>query len=229
MLTLEENFSMEQVLFLGAGAFGMPIHLSRHWPEARVDVAEIDPEVIEVGRQFFGLDEQPQVEAHASDGRVFLQLSEEDKYDLIFGDAYSGVSYIPPHMVTREFFELVDSRLRVDGIYMMNVIGSLKGDGSGVVSGILATLTGVFPYIEVFPVHSRDVFLRQNVIIMASQRSLDVYSGALSSLSGELKPWQRIVRNHVPRSHLEEAYEVRQFTDYHNPIDKILGDILLAR
>jgi len=231
LLKLEEDFPMEKALFLGAGAFGMPIHLSRHWPDAEIEVAEIDPEVIEVGRRFFRLDEQPQVVSYAADGRVFLQTREDRQYNLIFGDAYSGVSYIPPHMVTREFFELVDERLADGGVYMMNVIGALKGEKSGVVAGVLASMAGVFPHIEVYPVHSRDLYAFQNIVIIASQRSLQAFADPAMVLEPTDQPptWERIARNHVPRSHLQDAFATRPFTDHRNPIDKILADILLIR
>ncbi|MBK8095167.1 MAG: fused MFS/spermidine synthase [Verrucomicrobiaceae bacterium] len=69
---LRESEKVESALFIGAGAFGMPENVARDFPQAKVDVVEIDPQVIEVGRRFFRLGEYPQVTAHAADARRFL-------------------------------------------------------------------------------------------------------------------------------------------------------------
>ncbi len=88
---MKPGFDLKRALFIGAGAFGMPERMSAQYPQATIDVSEIDPEVIATGRKFFKLDEFPRVKAHAGDARRFLRQSADVKYDFIFGDAYNGI------------------------------------------------------------------------------------------------------------------------------------------
>lgn len=166
---LNSNLDIQRALFIGAGAFGMPEHVSKNFPSAHVDVAEIDPEVIEVGKKFFKLSEFPNVKAHGVDARRFLNSS-EGKYDLIFGDAYNGVRYIPPHLITQEFFKEIHTKLSSKGVFMMNVISAVQGPQAELLSHMLPTIQSVFPHVEVFAV-SGDLNLSQNLIVFASKES----------------------------------------------------------
>ena len=55
------------------------------------------------------------------DARIALSNEPEKHFDVIVGDAFHDI-VIPPHLVTAEFFELTTSRLKADGIYLMNVV-----------------------------------------------------------------------------------------------------------
>lgn len=219
---LREPAKVSSALFVGAGAFGMPENVSRDFPEAAVDVVEIDPQVIEVGRKFFKLDEHPRVKAHAGDARRFLLQSEGKKWDLIFGDAYNGIRQIPPHLATREFFQQVADRLEPKGVFIMNVISAVNGPKAELTSGMLATVRQVFPHVELFAVGYRHDDA-QNVIFMCSHEDLkplivDRYVTPSS--------WQeRLIRTHVPAGAVPRSQFV--FTDDHNPVDAIIARGLL--
>ena len=223
-LALLRDQPLASALFIGAGAFGMPEEVSREFPEARVDVAELDPAVIEVGRRFFKLDEHPRVQAHAGDARHFLRTAGERRWDLIFGDAYNGVQAIPPHLATREFFQLVADRLTPSGVYAMNIISAVQGPKSQLLGGMLATLRGVFPHLEVFAVQGPRTLV-QNVIVLASRENLG------PRITDTLHPagsWQaRLLGTRVARSQLPAAGPV--FTDDFNPVDAIIARGLLQR
>lgn len=225
---LRESASISSALFIGAGAFGMPENVSRDFPAATVDVVEIDPEVIDVGRQFFKLDEHPRVQAHAADARRFLSQAGSRKWDMIFGDAYNGRHAIPSHLATREFFQLIADHLEPKGVYIMNIIASVSGPKSELFGGMLATLRQVFPHVEAFdaaaysgygqaPNHER------NIILMASKEDLrplivDRYVAPNS--------WQqRMLSTHLPAGALARSHYV--FTDDHNPVDAIIARGLL--
>ena len=219
---LKDQAQMQSALFIGAGAFGMPEALSREFPNARVDVAEIDPQVIEVGRRFFKLDEHPKVQAHAGDARHFLRSHQDQRWDLIFGDAYAGIRSIPSHLVTQEFFQLVSDRLTPEGIFVMNAITAVQGPKAELLAGILATLRKVFPHVEIFAVQgARQV--TQNVIILASRQDWKPWITDRFHASGT---WQsRILRSHVAANQLPTEGQV--FTDDFNPVDRIIARGLL--
>ncbi len=59
------------------------------YPGIEIDVVEPEPHVIELSREFCGLDEIPRVTVHVTDGRSFLETA-PDSWDIIVVDAYEG-------------------------------------------------------------------------------------------------------------------------------------------
>ena len=125
-----------------------------------IDGFEIDGKIIEVGRKLFDMN-QPNLTAVAQDGRWGLKQS-QNKYDLIVLDAYRP-PYIPWHLTTLEFFQLVSDRLTEQGAVGINV-GRAPGDRR-LIDGIVTTLQQVFPSVYVMDVP--DSF---NSIIFATQQ-----------------------------------------------------------
>lgn len=164
---------LKRAAFLGGGAFTMPEAVADAFPDARIDVVEIDPAVIEVGREFFRLDEYMQINAVADDARRFLRLS-PSRYDLIFGDAYHGARCVPSHLVTREFFELVKARLSPGGVYVMNIAGTSQGDGAVLFRCAAKTLSEVFEHQAVFCTNPDEPERVQNVFIVAASHDLEL-------------------------------------------------------
>jgi predicted membrane-bound spermidine synthase len=110
---------IKRVLVLGLGGGSIPVYLHRFLPEAAIDVVEIDPGIIGVAKKYFGMRETSRLHLIESDGRVFLNRHREP-YDIIMVDVFSG-SYIPFHMMTKEFYQLLRSRLNPHGVAAMNV------------------------------------------------------------------------------------------------------------
>lgn len=209
---------MQRALFLGGGAFLMPESLVDRYPEAKVDVVEIDPEVVNVGRTYFRLDQYPSIKVTADDARRFLNLS-EGKYDLIFGDAYNGFRNVPFHLVTVEFFTQVKNKLDSDGIYMMNLISALKGENAGFFQSLAQTLNQVFKHVYIFSSYPRRLDLAQNVIIVGSNRSLENRIENKSNVSPKV---QRLLQTYIyPRrvSYLNAPI----FTDDFNPVEYLIA------
>lgn len=221
-LAVLDGRELTSALFIGAGAFGMPCELSREFPAASVDVAELDPQVIEVGRQFFQLDQHPRVQAHAGDARHYLRAHSEKKWDMIFGDAYNGVHAIPPHLATREFFQLVSERLTPQGVYLMNIISAVQGPKASLLGGMLSTLREVFPHVEVFAVQGPRQMV-QNVIIMASHENR--IEGITSRRHTTGSTAARIASTHVPARQAPSSGVI--FSDDYNPVDSIIARALL--
>jgi spermidine synthase len=223
---LNDSLKIQRALFLGAGAFGMPNEVSRLLPNAHVDVAEIDPRVIEVGRQFFQLADHPRVHAHAEDARRFLNThsAPDQRWDLIFGDAYNGIRAIPVHLTSTEFFQLVHDRLTDDGAFIMNVISAVQGPRAELLNGILASVRSAFPHVEVFAVGGRRDE-PQNVILLATKSEWKSRVVDRFYAPGSLQ--QRLISTHVPSNQL--ARSGIAFTDDFNPVDAIIARGLIAR
>ncbi len=90
----------------------------------RVDGAEIDPVVMELGRRYFHLPpaDSPWLRSHAMDGRQMLELAPRGAtWHMIVVDAFANELYVPFHLGTVEFFDLCRRRLAPGGVLAMNV------------------------------------------------------------------------------------------------------------
>jgi spermidine synthase len=91
----------KRVLVIGLGGGTLPSFLRKHYPEMAIDAVDIDPDVVDVAKRFFGFREDATMRASVADGRQFIEKCEAP-YDIIFLDAY-GSENIPYHMATKEF------------------------------------------------------------------------------------------------------------------------------
>jgi hypothetical protein len=109
-------------LSIGGGAYTFPRYLEATYPEAVVEVVEIDPGVTEIAHRELGLPRATRIHSHHGDARqFFLERRPRARYDLIYGDAFNDLS-IPYHLTTREFNDLVAAALAPGGLYLANVI-----------------------------------------------------------------------------------------------------------
>lgn len=115
-----------RVLLVGLGGGSLSRALQRSFPYVRQTIVEIDPEVVQVCREFFGLVPTLMTQVEVADARTFLGRSRE-VYDVIFLDAY-GPDGVPHHLATLEFFRLVRARLRPPGIVASNIWGPQVND-----------------------------------------------------------------------------------------------------
>ncbi len=213
--------NVKTAAFLGAGAYTMPLALSRDFPEARVDVVEIDPRVVEVGRLFFKLNERPQISPAVADARRFLYRSSKN-YDFIFGDAYNGLRYIPAHLVTLEFFRLVQKRLGDRGVYMMNLISAVNGEQAELFRAVRNTLGRAFPHVYVFPLHPRDLEMVQNVVLVTSNHPLSMEINSDRTGPERLR-LEGLLATYVPPGEYSTASPAPVLTDDFNPVEYIVA------
>jgi spermidine synthase len=108
-----------RVLIIGLGGGAMPRYLHRVLPKAHIDVAELDPAVHRVAREYFGLPDDDRLQVHVGDGRAYVHGAAE-QWDLIVLDAY-GDSDIPRHLATAEFLTDVKAHLAEHGVVSGNV------------------------------------------------------------------------------------------------------------
>jgi predicted membrane-bound spermidine synthase len=107
-----------RIAILGNAAGTVARAYGRFFPRTAVDAVEIDAELTEIGRRWFGL-RNPRMEVFAEDARPWLERT-AGGYDSIMVDAYRQ-PYIPFYLATREFFELARERLAPGGTVIVNV------------------------------------------------------------------------------------------------------------
>lgn len=152
-----------RLLFIGGGAYTMPVAAARALPRASVDVAELDPVVTKAAVDYFRAGESPNVSTIAADGRQAAARA-PGAYDGVFVDAYQGVYAIPFHLATREFFQTLSAALKPEGFAAFNVIGSIT-EQEGFLCSFAHTLRSVYPRVDLYPVHGLDGE-PQNVILL---------------------------------------------------------------
>lgn len=223
-LFADDPDQIDRVLFVGGGGFSGPKRFVQEY-DATVDVVEIDPEVVRVAREYFGVETSDQLNVHVGDGRQFIQETDHE-YDLIVMDAYKK-DQVPFHLTTQEFFELTESKLSEDGILFANVISAPSGPGSEFLRAEVNTLRTVYPQVYTFPTSPSNFV--QNVEVIATKNASRVSEATLQArnerrdvgidLASEIANY----RTDVPTD------DVPVLTDDRAPVDDLLDPMLGRR
>ncbi|MCR4909526.1 MAG: fused MFS/spermidine synthase [Lachnospiraceae bacterium] len=136
-----------RILILGMGTGTYAGLLEQYFPEASVTGVEIDEKITRLARDFFDMPEDIPVITY--DGRAYLNCV-DDKYDVIFVDAYQDIT-IPFQMSSKEFFTLVHDHLKDDGVMAVNIC--MRSDEEGNINEYLAdTISSVFSEVAMVDV-----------------------------------------------------------------------------
>ena len=185
-----------------------------------IDGWEIDPEIVRVGRQFFGMSE-PNLNAVVADGRWGLSQSNR-RYDVIAVDAYR-VPYIPWQLMTREFFQEVKDHLQPEGVLAVNV--GRTPDDRRLIEAVVGTLSAVFP-----SVHLVDVPDTFNSLVYATARPTrpENLVANLLALQAEQAPTElvQVLDRTIANLQPTPASEV-VFTDDRAPAEQLVNSILI--
>jgi spermidine synthase len=132
------------ILEIGLGGGRTAAYMNLHMPEVPIHSVELDPEVIEMAEQYFGLAPNDSLTIEAVDGRIHLMRSEA-MHDVIMVDAYRG-PFVPFHMLTREFYLTAKRRLAEGGVLAQNIEPTTMLFDSAV-----ATLATAFENVDLYP------------------------------------------------------------------------------
>jgi len=218
---------IKKVLFIGGGGLSAPKKFLKEYSDIEIDVVEIDPEVIDVAKKFFNVTDDSRLNIINDDGRTFLKNSNKT-YDLIVLDAYSG-SYVPFHLMTLEFFNLVKQHLTLDGVVVSNLITALKGELSDILGAEYKTISKLFPNVYLFPMSPGNFALPQNVIFIAT-KSKDSYSKDLLLKKAKNSTKIKIPRhNTLVANYLDIEVDTTKsplLTDDYAPVNNMLNPLL---
>lgn len=161
------NPGFRRALMIGGGSYTYPGLYLYEYPEATMDVVEIDPKVTEIARRYFYLHDDPRLRIFTEDGRVFLNRNRE-QYDVLFLDAFKSFFYIPHYLATVEAVREMDRALAPNGVVLVNLLCKMEGPGSELFRTMVATFRTVFPQVLVFAVKDPgNGRVGQNVVLVA--------------------------------------------------------------
>jgi spermidine synthase len=216
------NSKVTNALFIGGGGFTGPKSFLEHYANVTVDVAEIDPEVIRVAEQYFGVNAtNPRLHIYNQDGRMFLQQTKE-KYDLVILDAYSK-SYVPFHLMTEEFFRLLANHLTTNGTVVSNLIAQSSGSSSELLAAEINTMKTVFPNVYTFATEGPDYPSVQNVIVLASLSVNHLTAPDFARLATAQKAPATQLGNYVSNYFVMATGNAPILTDNYAPVETMLN------
>lgn len=167
-------------LVIGLAAGTVPQLLTEFYGPRPITGVELDPQIIQVGRDYFAMT-QPNLTAVADDGRRWLTAQPTTAtWGLIAVDAYRP-PYIPFHLTTVEFFQLVADHLADDGIVAVNV--GRTATNFALVDALTTTMGEVFPAIFVIDEPGPADTLGNSLVVASKQPlALETFAANLATL-----------------------------------------------
>jgi len=200
---------------VGGGTYSIP----RAWTDRGIGpmtVAEIDPAVTQAAARNFWFDPDSVTVLH-EDARRALLTRPDTRYDVIVGDAFADIA-VPSHLVTQEFFQLVQNRLTPGGVFVMNVIDFEHRLEA--LASIHRTLSQVFENVEIWT-EQRAPEPRQRLVFVL------VASNNKSPVDSLILPAPDRKRFGVLSQRFEQSIlgnkDALILTDDYAPIDRLLG------
>ncbi|MCA9558854.1 MAG: fused MFS/spermidine synthase, partial [Myxococcales bacterium] len=109
-----------RMLVLGLGAGVLPRVLEALYPAAELHAVELDPAVVEVAREHFGLQPGPRLQVHVADAADWVP-SDPRAYDVLFLDCY-GPDDMPEAVSRAAFFDAALDHLTPGGVLVANIL-----------------------------------------------------------------------------------------------------------
>jgi spermidine synthase len=134
---------LENLLEIGFGGGRTAWYLHKHLPTLDITAVELDPAVVELAKKHFAVRPEDKFKIAIADGRNYM-LKSKDKWNVIMIDAYRG-PFVPFHLLTEEFFKVVQSRLKPGGVAVQNI-----EPGTMMFDSAMATIQKVFANVEFY-------------------------------------------------------------------------------
>ena len=177
----------------------------------RTDVVELEPAMLQVARACAPVNrdvlDNARVRVLIGDAREVLTTTPE-RYDLVFSEPSNPYRAGIASLFTREFYQSAAHRLTPDGVFLQ-WLQAYAIDGQTVAT-ILATLADVFPEVEIWQTHDRDLLL----------------VGSKAPLAHDLEGLAARMRQEPYATALRVAWRA---TDVHEVLGRFVGGPAVAR
>jgi len=217
---------VSNLLLIGAAAGTVPGLYTDIYGAAPITGVELDPQIVRVGQEYFGAT-WPNYTAVAADGRQWLARQGSDvKFDVIAVDAYRP-PYIPFHLTTVEFFELVRHHLDEDGVLAINV--GRTPTNNALVDALAVTLAVVFPTVLVVDEPGPPDTLANSLVVATMQpATIEAFRARVKGLSAELPvEFREFAARTVAQARVAApAPNAPIFTDDKSPVEQVVHGVI---
>jgi len=184
-----------RVLLVGLGGGAMVRFLRHHLPDVIIDAIELDPEVVRLAADWFGVVPGPYTNIVTVDGFDYIGRGTQ-RWDVVFMDTFldpatkdTDMAGVPLALRTAEFMEQLRGRTKDDGLVVFNLHFRKEYPEH------MAAIRGAFPHVRAYTVPGTT-----NRVVVASvvpppgddelkarARALDKQGGWGFSFSGALE------------------------------------------
>lgn len=133
-LALFEKIKSSKVslLLIGLGGGSLPMFIYSHFLQVHLTVVELDPDIVEVARNWFDFRESERMKLVVGDGIQFIKEASSaspstTKYDIVIfdvdsKDASKALSCPPPQFIEEETMKKVKCILTPGGLFILNLV-----------------------------------------------------------------------------------------------------------
>lgn len=144
----------QNVLVLGLGGGTVVQLIKAHYPKAKITGIEIDPEIIKIGKKFFGLEKTENLKIINADAIKWAAGFQDSKFDLILVDLYIGGNF-PEKVASDKFLKKLKKLLSEEGRIIFNRLISPSED----LAGFEGKLRRHFSSLEIIETYTNLLFL----------------------------------------------------------------------
>lgn len=205
--------------FAGGGSYTHARAIKARAGRAELVVAEIDPMVTKVAVEQLYLNPVG-INIQHLDARVALLKHDKQSFDVIVGDVFHDIT-VPYHLTTREYHQLLKSRLAENGLYLLNIVDTYPDPL--LVKSIYKTLKLDFKQVNIWVQKLPDVSVRTIYIISAS----DYYQGpsVLNAQRGfRLRSWQKKTKSIIANG--TRLAQLPILSDRFAPVESLIARLL---
>ena len=206
--------------FAGGGSYSQPRATRALYKDVDVTISELDPVVTEVAEEHMFFRRRGMTVRH-QDARLLLQAARTGSYDVIVGDVFHDVA-IPYHLLTREYSQLVSSRLIAGGIYTMNIV-DIWPDPQ-LVKSVLKTLAKDFRYVDIWMENVPTGTERVTYVLSATNKA--AMPDTLVAQRGFRRSWHRVTGSILDTG--TPVADLPILTDDYVPVERLISPLLLT-
>ncbi|MEZ4581508.1 MAG: fused MFS/spermidine synthase [Caldilineaceae bacterium] len=218
---------VDNMLIIGLAAGTVSELVTDIYGPVPITGVELDPQIIAVGQAYFNMT-QPNLTPVAADGRAWLaQQPPGAQWDVIAVDAYRP-PYIPFHLTTVEFFQLVRAHLTQDGVLAINV--GRTDTNFALVDALAATLAQVFPAVYAIDEPGPPATLANTLVVAAMQPvDIAIVRANIAALDTTYPPEFRSFAQEASTQirPANPPADAPVFTDDKAPVERVVHGIIL--
>lgn len=179
----QQSVTDKQILVLGAGGFMAHVGAPGNNHFTYVD---IDGALASWAEKYFNFDPNT-AKVITDDARSFLLGQPDHQWPVIYMDTFGSRYAMPEHLMTVEFFELVERKLAKNGLLYINAVIDPQFD-TLFSQQFHSTLQRVFPFCQVTQVTDGDQAANVNYLCFPNRKNNAVYRDDKNTVASDV--WQ---------------------------------------